>query len=222
MAAGLLMSGLFKGACARLASRRLQRLVSGQGAQRGKRYSTRRRSLDDEHLLQAVESIAAGLKSGLSVPDSLNRSAEGADPSMQARLKEAWRLHCTGMPLAEAFDTAFGSVVSADLKLLTDAIAVQQASGGSLLAILSGLGLTIRTRQALRSSLRAKAAEARFTATVLAWTPVVLGAGLAWRSPSILTPLISSSYGRLCLGVSLALWCLGVVVSRRLTDLPLE
>ena len=102
------------------------------------------------------------------------------------------------------------------LEDLVATLEVHRGTGGSLAPLLYRLATVVRERRSLEAQARAKTAEARLSARVLAWSPVVLTLYFAWLRPGWFAPLWEDAAGRWALAYAFVSWLAGLVVIRAL------
>jgi tight adherence protein B len=159
-----------------------------------------------------IRSLRAGLPVAAAVAE-VARSGSGPVPRAFAAVVEDMRL---GQPLEVALWTAARRIGVAEFDFLVVAVALQRETGGNLAETLSGLDDTLRMRRQLALKVRALAAEARASATIIASLPFAMAALLWVSSPDYLVPLFTTPLGRAMLGAGLASMAVGALVIREM------
>lgn len=109
-------------------------------------------------------------------------------------------------------------------RLLWGAIAtllVARQTGGDVSRILEESAATLREMARLEGVVRAKTADARVQAYVLAGMPFALLAAVNFIDPTWLSALASSALGYLIMGAAGALWVLGFLSARKILAVDL-
>lgn len=176
--------------------------------------------IPDADLEQAAQSLASALAAGLNLPDALAVAAAAARGPLQTALTQTLACFRVGVPLEAALERLAGSGGHPELCLFARALQLGLSCGGGLPRLLAGLSLTLRERRLLKSELRARSAEGRWTAVVLAACPLLLGLYLVIVDPNLLVPLLLSASGRLALLVAGVLWLVGLLAVWRLVTPP--
>jgi tight adherence protein B len=137
----------------------------------------RRRSMHvaglvDEQLADAVRGIAAGLRAGLSVPQSLAYAADEAETPLGTSLRELVDGLDVGVPLDDALASWSSSVGTDDARLLSGVLRLNRRSGGDLPPVLDQVATTLRERRTAGREVRALTAQARLSGTILGLLPV--------------------------------------------------
>ncbi len=185
--------GALIGLCAALVARRVVR-----GRREAKLFATR-----DEQLADAVGSVAAALRAGLSVPQALSYAA-GDTPA----------------PLGP--ETAVGrwaeEAGTGDARLLAGVLRLHRRSGGDLPAVLDQVGATLRDRRAAAQEVRALTAQARLSGAILGFLPIGFFAFLWLTSRSDIEGAFRTPAGILAIGVGLTLEVLAFLWIRHLLE----
>lgn len=161
--------------------------------------------------LELIDLLITTSQAGLSPSQGFELAAEAeASPWLAV-----WREHQSGVPLAQACYRLARAKGDQQLALLARALGLHQAYGGNLTELLRALAASLRQEAALRQELRARTAEGRFSAWVLALLSPLLTLYLALVDRSFLQPLVEAGVGRWGLLWAVLLWGLGVVAIRR-------
>ena len=99
---------------------------------RARRRAASSAALCDDQLADAVRSISAGLRAGLSVQQSLSYAAGEAEPPIRGPLRALADDIDIGVPLDEALVSFADSVGSGDARLLAGVLRMHRRSGGDL------------------------------------------------------------------------------------------
>lgn len=186
----------------------------------------RRRKMQQDLTLQMpafLEALAAGLRAGLSLPQSMAAAEEDLpQPSAQVA-RRLWAGLGLGTPIedlmqAEAERLSPGAL-AADWRLLATAVGIQRSSGGDLAATLDQLTETLRERQRLQAQVDALTAQGRLSAWVLGLLPLALMAALQAMDPELLAPLFHTQTGWVLLALAVLFEGAGVLLLRRIVDI---
>jgi tight adherence protein B len=120
-------------------------------------------------------------------------------------------------------DTALNSMVeriqSSDLMLAVSAISVQRQTGGNLSQILETISNTIRERIKVKADVSATTSQGRMSGLLIGALPILLGGAISVINPEYMTPLFTTSAGRIMLIVCIVLECLGFLAIRKIVDI---
>jgi tight adherence protein B len=195
-------------------------LFAGAGPAIPMTISRRRRRKDHEALeLQLGElaaTIALGVKSGLSIPQSLELAAEDAEPPMASLLERALAERRLGSDLAGSLDRLGASIATDDARLLVLILVTHARSGGNLASALQEVAVTIRHRLEARRELRALTAQGRISGAILGTLPIGFFVLMAATSGNDLASTYRSGAGAVMVMIGLVLEGLAYLWIRRL------
>lgn len=162
-----------------------------------------RRFLDQ--FADTVALLASSVRSGHSVQQALEHvSHEAAEPT-----RSAFALMVREIGFGASMDDALGRLAerypSEDMELVTTAINVHSAIGGSLAKVLDAAADTIRERARMAAEIKALTAQQQYSAYVLALLPVFTLVALKLISPDYADELFKGS-------LRLALLTAGILV----------
>ncbi|MFI7600247.1 VWA domain-containing protein [Actinoplanes sp. NPDC049681] len=178
--------------------------------------ATRRARSFAAQLPDALQLLVGSLRSGFSLPQSLDALVrDGAEP-IAGELGRALAETRLGGDLEEALERVAERNASQDLSWLVMAIRIQREVGGSLSEVLETAVGTMRERARLHRHVRALSAEGRLSAWILFGMPIVLAAWMFAFRREYLRPLYTEPLGLLMLTVSVIGVLIGGVWLRKL------
>jgi tight adherence protein B len=175
----------------------------------------RMRMLDDQ-LPDVLMTMAGSLRVGLTFDHAMQAIVdEGVSPSSEefARVLHETRL---GQPVEDALEALAVRAGSKDLSFVLTAVAIQREVGGSLADLFQTVSETVRSRQQFRRKVRALTATGRMSALVLIALPFVTGGLITAVNPSYMSPLVTTSIGRLLLVALVVMIVVGGSLIRRI------
>ena len=157
---------------------------------------------------ETLERVASELRSGGTIATAISAVATGDGPlgPDMARLDTRVRL---GASLAQALRAWADERSVAGVEASAGALAMCSSVGGRSADALDGLATSLRDRLGVAAEARALSSQARMSAVVVAGAPVAYIAWSALVDPHGLHVLTGTLFGRLCLGLGLALEALG-------------
>ena len=183
------------------------------------RIAARRRTKAfDEQLPDVLATIASTLRAGHGLRIALRAIVDdGAAPASEefARALGEERL---GRPLDEAIDAMCQRIGSPDMEYVATAINVQARAGGSLAALFDTLSETVRERQRHARKVHALTALGRISAVALVFMPIALGALMTLISPSYMSPMFTTSGGRILIAICLTSMAIGSLFLKRIVS----
>lgn len=179
---------------------------------------SRRGRFADEELLEFIRSTSSALRAGLSLYQAVAVSSSRIPVSHPLRhhLDSMLASHELGVPLVEAFCHMAERMGWPDLHLVAGALHMVSEYGGDTPRLLDEAARTISRRRTFREVLRAKAADARWSARVLVIMPAAMGATTYAFQGDLLARALSDPLGRSLLGLAIFLWLAGSAAVWRL------
>ena len=181
-----------------------------------RRTAAIRQELLDRQLGEAVDTIAASVRAGLSVRRAVAEAAGDVDTPLRDELAGVVEALNAGEPLDRALSRLDRGLGLADARLLVTALGVHRRTGGDLPTLLAELGQVIRARREDRRSVRALTTQARSSGVVLAVLPVAFVALLSGTGGDGLGAFYRSVPGGTLLTIALGCQALGFAWMRRI------
>jgi tight adherence protein B len=136
------------------------------------RRARKREHRMQEHLADAVALIATAMRSGRSLLQALELSAEEVDPSLGGSFRRLVDRTELGDPMDEAIDAWAVEVGGPDARLVAGVLKLHRRTGGSLSTTLEDLAGTLRSRRSAAREIESLTAQARLSATILGLLPI--------------------------------------------------
>jgi tight adherence protein B len=187
-----------------------------QLVRRHRRMSQRHRA--GEQLADAVGAMAAGLRAGLSLPQSFAYARDEAAEPLRGELTSLVDKIEVGTPVGEALSDWADAQGSEDALLIVGVLDVHRRSGGDLPTVLDGLAGTLRERRAALREVRALTAQARLSGVILGMLPIGFFGFLLLTSRREMLHAIVTPLGGTALGIGLALELLAFLWIRHLLE----
>jgi len=108
-----------------------------------------------------------------------------------------------------------------DLKIATTAILIQKESGGNLAEVLDKTSYVIRERFRLKRQIMAHTAQGRLTGLILTCLPIVLGVGIYFVDPGMISILWHRPIGIKLMWAAAGLIALGGFVIHKIVDIDI-
>ena len=185
---------------------------------RSRRRASNARRRREEQLADAVAAIAAGIRSGLSLTQSLAHARDEAEEPLREDLANMVSRIETGVPIREALSGWSEQLDSEDARLIVGVLDLHRRSGGDLPAVLENLVRTLRDRRAAQREVRALTAQARLSAVILGSLPIGFFAFLLLTSRREMLDAMAAPVGRIAVALGLGLEGLAFLWIRRLLE----
>ena len=181
-----------------------------------RRRRAREAQVRDEQLADAVGSVAAALRAGLSVSQSLAYAAGETPAPLGESLRVLLDSVDVGVPLEMAVDIWAAEAGTDDARLFAGVLRLHRRSGGDLPAVLDQVVAALRERRDAEREVHGLTAQARLSGTILGCLPVGFFGFLWLTSRSDIEDALRSPAGLAAMAVGLTLEGLAFLWIRRL------
>jgi tight adherence protein B len=137
-----------------------------------RRRTSRLAAAVDDQLADAVRSLAAGMRAGLSVPQAIAFAARESEPPLTTALARVVDNVDLGGGLDDALERWGTEVGTDDARLVVGVLALHRRSGGDLPHVLDQVAVTLRERSSATREVRALTAQARLSGAILGLLPI--------------------------------------------------
>jgi len=179
----------------------------------------RRQSALNAQLVETLQMISNGLRSGFAFTQTVELAAKQIDSPMKDELESFLRDGRLGQAAEDSLKALVERTGSLDMEMIVTAILVQRTAGGNLSEILDNVAETIRERERLKGEIRALTASQRFSGLILSIYPAFLAAVFFLIAPSVMKVLVTEEVGRILLAVAIGLQLVGAWTIRRILTL---
>jgi tight adherence protein B len=170
-----------------------------------RRRARTRSALLEDQLADAVSSLAAGMRAGLSLTRAIRFAAEEAEAPLASSLTSVADASDLGVPLEQALAGWARATASADIRLLAGVLDLYRRTGGELPSVLDGVAATLRERRAAAREVRALTAQARLSGAILGLLPIGFFLFLSVTSRDDIAAAFHSTLGIAAIGLGLAM-----------------
>lgn len=181
-----------------------------------RRRDERGRLRVEEQLADAVSSLAAGLRAGLSLPQAIRNASEEGESPLADGLRAIVDREALGLPLARSLEAWAAAHPGRDVRLVMSVLRLHRRTGGDLPRVLDGLARTLRERRAAAAEVRSLTAQARLSGAILGLLPVAFFVFLSVTSRQDIEAAYRSGAGMAAIGIGLTLQLAAFVWIRRL------
>jgi tight adherence protein B len=181
--------------------------------------ATRRQAAISGQLVETLQLISNGLRSGFAFTQALELAAKQMASPIRDELEHFLRDNSLGAPIEDSLRAMVDRSGSLDLDMVVTSILVQRTTGGNLSEILDNVSETVRERYRLQGEMRALTASQRLTGLILSLYPLFLLGVFSLIAPSVMKVLVTEELGRILLGVAITLQVIGALAIRRITSL---
>ncbi len=182
---------------------------------------TRRRRMQkiDAQLPTALEIMTISLRAGHSLAQTIELSARELQPPIRDEFERAAQEHALGRPIDEVLVAMSRRLPDCKaLRTFVVSVLVLTQTGGNLIEIIEKIIETLRMQTQYERKLAAMTSEGRSSARMLSALPVVFILLAYLADPSYVSLLFTDPTGQKLLGMSVLLWIVGVLWTRKLTS----
>ncbi len=183
-----------------------------------RRAAAKLAAVGDEQLADAVGSVAAALRAGMSVPQAIDYTAAETPPPLDSTFEEVARSIDLGLPMEAAMSRWAVSVDTDDARLFAGVLRLHRRSGGDLPSVLDQVVATLRDRRDAAREVRALTAQGRLSGAILGFLPIGFFAFLWLTSRSDIEGAFRSPAGMAAIGVGLTMEGLAFMWIRHLLE----
>ncbi len=198
-------------------------LIGGIGVPvMGLRYlRSRRRSLFEEQLPEAVDIMVRSLKAGHPLPVALSMVGRELPDPIGTEFGLTTDELTYGLDLETAMHQMSARVGQDDFSLVVTAISIQSKTGGNLSELLTNLSKVLRDRFKMRRRVRAVSAEGRMSAIGLSCLPIIVFILLQIFAPDFYADIWNEPKVHYGLGGAAVMMIIGNIIMMRMVNFKL-
>lgn len=183
-----------------------------------RRRTLRNRAFNDQ-LAETLALIAASMRGGFSLLQSVAQVAKDAPEPTKRELTRVGQEIQLGLSLPQALDNLVVRMESEDLDLVVTAIKIHARVGGNLTTILDTISNTIRERARLRRDVRVITSMQRMSSYIIGFLPIGLALIIFTINPKYMSKLFLPGW-TLCIPIgAIFFWLIGFLVIRKIVDI---
>ena len=175
----------------------------------------------EENFPDALDSLARALRAGHPFPAAMEIIADECEPPVSSEMRQAAIEGNFGMSWDVALANLGERVPLLEVSLFSNAIQLQNRTGGKLNEVLAKMAEDMRDASALRGEVRALAAYGKMTGTVLTVLPLVISGIMMLVNPSYMAIMVYHPYGKYLMAGSVLCLVLAHFVIQRIVDVKL-
>jgi tight adherence protein B len=179
----------------------------------------RRFSAFEKNLPEALDLMVSGLRAGHSLLAAMALVAKECPEPIKGEFKICFEEQNYGLEMKAALDNLLVRVPLQDMKITSTAIMIQKESGGNLAEVLDKTSHVIRERFRLKRQIMVHTAQGRLTGLVLTLLPIVLGVGIYFVDPGMISILWHRDIGIKMMWGAAGLICLGGFVIYQIVNI---
>ncbi|WP_395244493.1 type II secretion system F family protein [Agromyces sp. MMS24-K17] len=173
--------------------------------------TSQRRARFADQIDDTVQLLSGGLRAGHGLSRALAGVANDAESPMREELARVVNETRLGRDLASSLALTATRMKSADFEWVSQAIAINQETGGNLAEVLDQVGKTIRERNQIRRQVKSLSAEGRLSGIILIALPIGVALFLSVAQPGYFARFFESIIGLIAIAAAVVLLILGSI-----------
>lgn len=179
----------------------------------------RRCNLFVDQMVDGLTIMANGIKSGLSVTQSMERVVENLKNPISQEFALVLSQVKLGRTLEESLVELGDRIDRPDVMMFVTAINILKETGGNLAETFQTIVLVVRERQKVERKIQALTAQGMMQGTIISLAPLALLGVFSAVDPAFVKPLFTTTLGVILLTIMLVLIVVGSVVMRKLVKI---
>jgi len=180
---------------------------------------SRRFSAFEKNLPEALDLMVSGLRAGHSLLAAMALVSRECPEPIKGEFKICFEEQNYGLEMKTALENLLERIPLQDLKITATAILIQKESGGNLAEVLDKTSHVIRERFRLKRQIMVHTAQGRLTGLVLTCLPIVLGIGIYFVDPGMISILWHRQIGIEMMWGAAGLILLGGIVIYKIVNI---
>ena len=179
----------------------------------------KRSALFVSQMIDGLTLLANGVRSGLTVPQSMERVVENLPAPINQEFGLVLSQMRLGLSLEEALNNLGERIPMPDVQMFVTTVNILKETGGDMSETFSIIVETIRERQKVQKKIEALTAQGLMQGVIMAMVPFVLMVGFLIFDPDYIMPMFSTTLGIVLLFIMLILQAVGGVVIKRVVTI---
>ncbi len=179
----------------------------------------RRCNLFVDQMVDALTIMANGVKSGLSVTQSMERVVENLGNPISQEFGLVLSQIRIGRSVEEALIDLGLRIPRPDVQMFVTSITILKETGGNLAETFSTISTTIRERQKIEKKIQAMTAQGLMQGIIITLVPIALLLVFGIANPSYIAPLFNTTLGLIILFMTFGLQIIGGVTIRKIVKI---
>jgi tight adherence protein B len=184
-----------------------------------KKMKEKREKLFNEQLIDCLSNMSNSLRSGFTVPQSVDMIGREMDNPIAMEFRIASAEMKLGLPPVEAMQNMSTRMPIPDLDLMVTSMDISEGVGGNLGNIFNNMANTIRERFRVEGRIQSLSAMGRMQGLVLVAMPIFLVFFMAWAQPEFVDPLLNDIRGNIAMAAGCVWLFLGHISIKKIVDI---
>lgn len=172
-----------------------------------------------EQMVDGLTIMANGIKSGLTVTQSMERVVDNLGQPIAQEFSLVLSQIRLGRSVEEALLELNQRVVKPDVQMFVTSINILKETGGNLAETFATICMTIRERQKIEKKIQAMTAQGLMQGIIITLVPLVLLIIFSIVNPSYIKPLFNTTLGLILLMAMFGLQIIGGITIRKIVKI---
>ncbi|MEZ0392220.1 MAG: type II secretion system F family protein [Pseudobdellovibrionaceae bacterium] len=172
-----------------------------------------------DQMVDGLTIMANGIKSGLSVNQSMERVVENLGNPISQEFGLVLSQIRIGRSVEEALIEMGERIPRPDVQMFVTSINILKETGGNLAETFSTICTTIRERQKIEKKIQAMTAQGLTQGIIITLVPIVLLLVFSLVNPGYIKPLFNTTFGLIIIFIMFALQITGGIMIRKIVKI---
>jgi len=172
-----------------------------------------------DQMVDGLTIMANGIKSGLSVPQSMERVVENLGNPISQEFALVLSQIRLGRSVEEALVEMGERIPRADIQMFVTSINILKETGGNLAETFSTICTTIRERQKIEKKIQAMTAQGLMQGIIITLVPIALLIVFSFVNPAYIRPLFNTTLGLVFIFMMFVLQIIGGISIRKIVKI---
>jgi tight adherence protein B len=182
-------------------------------------YYNRRAGHFVEQMVDALTLMSNGLKSGLSIPQSLKLVVDNMPNPISQEFDLMLSQNALGVSLEETLNDLATRIPMPDVQMFVTAVNILKDTGGNVAETFDTISKTIRERSKIEKKIAAVTAQGVMQGTIITIVPFVMIVMFYFLDPTFIAPLFTQVLGWIILLAMLTLQIIGGLLIRSIVKI---
>ena len=172
-----------------------------------------------DQMVDGLTIMANGIKSGLSVTQSMERVVENLGNPISQEFSLVLSQIRLGRSVEEALIEMGERIPKPDVQMFVTSINILKETGGNLAETFATICSTIRERQKIEKKIQAMTAQGLMQGIIITLVPIALIIVFSFVNPGYVAPLFNTALGLVILAAMFALQIIGGITIRKIVKI---
>jgi len=172
-----------------------------------------------DQMVDGLTIMANGVKSGLSVTQSMERVVENLGHPISQEFSLVLSQIRIGRTVEESLIALGERIPRPDVQMFVTSINILKETGGNLAETFATICMTIRERQKIEKKIQAMTAQGLMQGIIITLVPIALLIVFSFVNPGYIKPLFNTTFGLILLCLMFVLQIIGGVTIRKIVKI---